>query len=40
VDLDALSLVSWMAIMDGGVGLFVMSCSPGSVVFKHATVPC
>jgi hypothetical protein len=23
VDLDAVILVSWMAIMDGGVGLFV-----------------
>jgi hypothetical protein len=23
VDLDAVSLVSWIAIMDGGVGLFV-----------------
>jgi hypothetical protein len=23
VDLNAVSLVSWMAIMDGGVGLFV-----------------
>jgi hypothetical protein len=23
VDLDVVSLVSWMAIMDGGVGLFV-----------------
>jgi hypothetical protein len=23
VDLDVVSLVSWMAIMDGGVGMFV-----------------
>jgi hypothetical protein len=34
VDLDAVSLVSWMAIIDGGVGLFVSACIPGSAVFS------
>jgi hypothetical protein len=34
VDLDAVSLVSWMAIIDGGVGLFVNAYSPGSAVFN------
>jgi hypothetical protein len=34
VDLDAVSLVSWMAIMAGGVGLFVNDCSPSSPVFS------
>lgn len=34
VDLDAVSLVSWMAIMDGGVGLFANDCSPGNAVFS------
>jgi hypothetical protein len=34
VDLDAVSLVSWMAIIDGGVGLFVNASIPGSAVFS------
>jgi hypothetical protein len=34
VDLDAMSLVSWMAIMDGGEGLFVNACSHGTAVFS------
>jgi hypothetical protein len=34
VDLDVVSFVSWMAIMDGGVGLFVNDCIPGNVVFS------
>jgi hypothetical protein len=34
VDLDAVSLVSWMAIMDGGEGLFVNDWSPGRAVFS------
>ena len=34
VDLDAVSFVSWMATMDGGLGLFVMVCRPGSAVFS------
>jgi hypothetical protein len=34
VDLDAVSLVSCMAIMEGGVGLFVIACSPGSAVLS------
>jgi hypothetical protein len=32
VDLDAMSLVSCMAIMEGGVGLFISACSPSNVV--------
>jgi hypothetical protein len=34
VDLDVVSLVSWMAIIDGGVGLFVNAWSLGSAVFS------
>ena len=34
VDLDAVSFVSWMAIMDGGVDMFVNACIPGNVVFS------
>jgi hypothetical protein len=34
VDFDAVSLVSWMAIMDGGVVLFIISCKPGSAVLS------
>jgi hypothetical protein len=34
VDLDAVSLVSWMAIIDGGVDLFIISCKPGSMVLS------
>jgi hypothetical protein len=34
VDLDVVSLVSCMAIMEGGVGLFIKACSPGSAVFS------
>jgi hypothetical protein len=34
VDLDAVSLVSCMAIMEGGVGLFINACRPGNVVFS------
>ena len=32
VDLDVVSFVSWMAIMDGG--LFASDSSPGSAVFS------
>jgi hypothetical protein len=32
VDLDAVSLVSCMAIMERGVGLFINACSPGNAV--------
>jgi hypothetical protein len=28
------SLVSWMAIMDGDEGWFVNACNPGSAVFS------
>jgi hypothetical protein len=34
VDLDAVSLVSCIAIMEGGVGLFVNACRPSSVVLS------
>jgi hypothetical protein len=34
VDLDAISLVSWMVVMDGGVGLFVSDWSPGNAVLS------
>jgi hypothetical protein len=34
VDLEAVSLVSWIAIMEGGVGLFVNDWSHGSAVFS------
>jgi hypothetical protein len=34
VDLDAVSLVSCMAIIEGGVGLFVNACSPGRAVLS------
>jgi hypothetical protein len=34
VDLDAVSLVSCMAIMEGGVGLFVNACRPSSAVLS------
>ena len=34
VDLDAVSFVSWMAIMDGRLGVFAMDCIPGSAVFS------
>jgi hypothetical protein len=32
VDLDAVSLVSCMAIMEGGVGLFISVWRPGNAV--------
>jgi hypothetical protein len=32
VDLDAVSLVSCMAIMKGGVDLFISACRPGNTV--------
>jgi hypothetical protein len=34
VDLDVVSLVSCMAIMEGGVRLFINSCKPGSTVLS------
>jgi hypothetical protein len=34
VDLDAVNLVSWMAIMAGGLGLFVSDWSPGNEVLS------
>jgi hypothetical protein len=34
VDLEAVSLVSWMAIMEGGMGLFISACSPGMAVLS------
>jgi hypothetical protein len=34
VDLDAVNLVSCMAITEGGVGLFISACSPGNVVLS------
>jgi hypothetical protein len=34
VDLEAVSLVSWIAIMEGGVGLLVSTCSPSMAVFS------
>ena len=34
VDLNDMSLVSWMAIMDGGVDLFVSDWSPSNVVLN------
>ena len=34
VDLDAVSFVSWMAIMDGGLALFVIDCIPGNAIFS------
>jgi hypothetical protein len=34
VDLDAISLVSCMVIMWGGIGLFISDCSPGSAVLS------
>ena len=34
MDLDAVSFVSWMAIMAGGIGVFAISCSPGRAVFS------
>jgi hypothetical protein len=35
VDLDAVSLVSCMAIIEGGVGLFVNVCRPGNAVWSE-----
>jgi hypothetical protein len=35
VDLDVVSLVSCMAIMEGGVVLFINACRPGSVVWNE-----
>jgi hypothetical protein len=35
VDLDTVSLVSCMAIMEGGVGLFINVCIPGSAVLSE-----
>jgi hypothetical protein len=35
VDLDVVSLVSCMAIMEGGVGLFISACRPGNVVWSE-----
>jgi hypothetical protein len=32
VDLDAVSLVSCMAIMEGGMGLFINACRSGNAV--------
>jgi hypothetical protein len=32
--LDAVSLVSWMAIIDGGFSLFIRAWSPGSAIFS------
>jgi hypothetical protein len=32
VDFDVISLVSCMAIMEGGVGLFISAWRPGNVV--------
>jgi hypothetical protein len=34
VDLDAVSLVSWIAIMEGGVDLFISACRPGKAVLS------
>ena len=34
MDLDAVSLVSYMAIMERGVCFFVNACRPGSVVLS------
>jgi hypothetical protein len=34
VDLDVVSLVSCMAIMDGGVDLFISDCSLGNAVLS------
>jgi hypothetical protein len=34
VDLEAVSLVSWMAIMEGGMDLFISACSPGMAVLS------
>jgi hypothetical protein len=35
VDLDAMSLVSCMAIMEGSVGLFINACRPGNAVWSE-----
>jgi hypothetical protein len=35
VDLDAVSLVSCMAIIEGGVGLFVSICRSGNAVWSE-----
>jgi hypothetical protein len=35
VDLDIVSLVSCMAIMMGGVGLFINACRPGNAVWSE-----
>jgi hypothetical protein len=35
VDLDAVSLVSCMAIIEGGVGLFIDACRPDNVVWSE-----
>jgi hypothetical protein len=34
VDLDAVSLVSYMAIIEGGVGLFISACRPSNAVLS------
>jgi hypothetical protein len=34
VDLDVVSLVSYMAIKEGGVGLFINACKPGRAVLS------
>jgi hypothetical protein len=34
VDLDAVSLVSYMATMEGGVDVFISACRPGSAVLS------
>jgi hypothetical protein len=34
VDLEAVSLVSCMAIIEGGVGLFINACSLGNAVWS------
>ena len=34
MDLDVVSFVSWMAIMEGGLDLFASACILGSVVFS------
>jgi hypothetical protein len=34
VDLDAVSLVSYMAIMEGGVDVIFIACTPGSAVLS------
>jgi hypothetical protein len=34
VDLDVVSLVSCMAIMEGGVDLFISACRPGNAILR------